>query len=178
MERDAESHSSAKEIDRICDAFEMAWGSDTRPSILDLVRQAADGQQSKLFYELLLVDLECRRKAGEHATREEYLRSYPNFSSQIEGVNFHYGDSAFAPESSGQKDPTPPTGPQMGALVDHFQLIQQLGSGAMGEVWKAWDTRLRRAVAIKLPRANLLSEGELRRFLREGQAASQLKHPQ
>ena len=56
--------------------------------------------------------------------------------------------------------------------------MKQLGAGAMGEVWQAWDTRLRRAVAIKLPRANLLSEAELRRFLREGQAASQLKHPQ
>ena len=178
MERDAESHSSDKEIDRICDAFETTWRSDPRPSISDFVARGTEAQQAKLFYELLLVELECRRNVGEQPSREEYLRAYPKFSSQIEGVNFHYGASAFAAEDGGAQEPTPANSPQVGTLINHFQLVQQLGSGAMGEVWKAWDTRLRRAVAVKLPRANLLSEAELRRFQREGQAASQLKHPQ
>ncbi len=178
MERDAESDSSEKEIDRVCDAFETAWRTETRPSIFDFVARGTAAQQSKLFYELLLVDLECRRKEGEQPSRAEYLRAYPQFSSQIEGVNFHYGASAFASDSSDAQDPAHARGPQIGTLIHHFQLVKQLGSGAMGEVWQAWDTRLRRAVAIKLPRANLLSEAELRRFLREGQAASQLKHPQ
>ncbi len=178
MERDAESHSSDKEIDRICDAFETAWRSERRPSISDFVSRGTEAQQPKLFYELLLVDLECRRNVGEQPSREEYLRAYPKFSSQIEGVKFHYGASAFASKDNGAEEPSPANSPQVGTLINHFQLVQQLGSGAMGEVWQAWDTRLRRAVAIKLPRANLLSEAELRRFQREGQAASQLKHPQ
>src|SRR6478672_4577630 len=101
MEPGAERHSSDKEIDRICDAFEMAWRSDARPAISDFVGQATESQQSKLFYELLLVDLECRRNAGEQPSREEYLRAYPKFSSQIEGVNFHYGTSAFASAGNG-----------------------------------------------------------------------------
>ena len=91
MERDAESDSSEKEIDRVCDAFEAAWRNEPRPSISDFVARGTAAQQSKLFYELLLVDLECRRKVGEQPSRQEYLRAYPQFSSQIEGVNFHYG---------------------------------------------------------------------------------------
>ncbi|HKG97365.1 MAG TPA: serine/threonine-protein kinase, partial [Pyrinomonadaceae bacterium] len=48
----------------------------------------------------------------------------------------------------------------------------------MGEAWKAWDTRLKRNVTIKLPHSSSLSDIELRRFLREGEAAAQLSHPQ
>ena len=47
----------------------------------------------------------------------------------------------------------------------------------MGDVWKAWDPRLQRPVALKVPRIENLSEGEALRFLREGRAAAQLRHP-
>ncbi len=48
----------------------------------------------------------------------------------------------------------------------------------MGEAWKARDTRVKRNVTIKLPHSRSLSENDLRRFLREGEAAGQLRHPQ
>ena len=48
----------------------------------------------------------------------------------------------------------------------------------MGEAWKAWDSRLRRNVTIKLPHNQSLAADDLRRFLREGEAAAQLSHPQ
>ena len=48
----------------------------------------------------------------------------------------------------------------------------------MGEAWKAWDSRLRRNVTIKLPHNHSLAANDLRRFLREGEAAAQLSHPQ
>ena len=61
--------------------------------------------------------------------------------------------------------------------IAHFELGDCLGKGAHGSVWKAHDTELDRTVALKIPRKEQLSRGEMDRFLREARAAAQLKHP-
>ena len=61
--------------------------------------------------------------------------------------------------------------------VGHFELIEQLGVGAFGSVWKARDTKLDRLVAVKIPRKSQLEAGEIEQFLREARAAAQLHHP-
>lgn len=58
----------------------------------------------------------------------------------------------------------------------HFELLDEVGLGAFGSVWKARDTRLDRIVAIKVPRAGHLDGGEAEMFLREARAAAQLTH--
>ncbi|MEO1498336.1 MAG: protein kinase [Planctomycetota bacterium] len=58
----------------------------------------------------------------------------------------------------------------------HFELIERLGLGAFGSVWKAQDTRLDRVVAIKFPRKGQLNAKEAESFMREARAAAQLKH--
>jgi WD40 repeat protein len=63
-------------------------------------------------------------------------------------------------------------------LLGKFQLLQRVGLGAYGAVWKARDTELDRLVALKIPHAgHLLSGEELERFQREARAAAQLRHP-
>src|SRR5262249_45462043 len=59
-----------------------------------------------------------------------------------------------------------------------FQLLERVGLGAFGAVWKARDTELDRVVALKIPHSGLLTaEDELERFRREARAAAQLRHP-
>ncbi|HWB10964.1 MAG TPA: protein kinase [Pirellulales bacterium] len=59
-----------------------------------------------------------------------------------------------------------------------FELLEELGSGSFGVVFRARDTELDRLVAIKLLRAGrLASRADLDRFLREARSAAQLKHP-
>src|SRR5262249_1550109 len=59
-----------------------------------------------------------------------------------------------------------------------FQLLERVGVGAFGAVWKAYDTELDRIVAVKIPHSGLLIESEEReRFGREARAAAQLRHP-
>jgi serine/threonine-protein kinase len=59
-----------------------------------------------------------------------------------------------------------------------FRLLERVGLGAFGAVWKARDTELDRVVALKIPHAGLLADGdELERFHREARAAAQLRHP-
>ena len=66
----------------------------------------------------------------------------------------------------------------IGCQVSHFYIIRQLGSGGMGVVYEAQDTRLPRSVAIKFLKSTLsMNSDALRRFKREAQLASSLNHP-
>jgi serine/threonine protein kinase len=66
----------------------------------------------------------------------------------------------------------------IGDTLSHYRVISLLGAGGMGEVYKAEDTRLKRAVALKvLPTALLQDPEAKRRLVVEAQAASALDHP-
>ena len=62
--------------------------------------------------------------------------------------------------------------------LGRYELIEVIGSGAFGNVYKARDPDLDRVVAIKIPRAGqLTSASEIERFLREAKSVAQLRHP-
>jgi len=65
----------------------------------------------------------------------------------------------------------------IGKTIGHYEVIQKLGSGGMGEVWLAEDTHLERKVALKFLPSDAATEEDRNRFIREAKASSALDHP-
>jgi serine/threonine protein kinase/formylglycine-generating enzyme required for sulfatase activity len=74
-------------------------------------------------------------------------------------------------------DETQTLGRETNQMIGHFRLLELVGQGGFGAVWRAEDTQLDRIVAVKMPKRGRMEASESKEFIREAQAAAQLKHP-
>ncbi len=81
-------------------------------------------------------------------------------------------DAAMARASAGNPAPPAP-----GTTFGRYRLIELLGAGGMGVVWRAWDPELGREVAIKQIRGGSRTPVAMERFRREAELAARLRHP-
>jgi eukaryotic-like serine/threonine-protein kinase len=127
-----------------------------------------------------LVELDTSERAGRlamlassdpelHRVLESLLKADAESSAELAPF-----DAAILPKPDRHRDPLG----LAGRIISHFEVREALGSGGMGVVYRAHDTRLGRAVALKflLPHYNLDASAKAR-FLREAHAAAALDHP-
>jgi len=158
----------ALQVDSVCDAFELSWKGGERPDLETYLKTTAMPLPT-LFVELVLIDMTYRQKAGEFPTLEEYADRFPHLGHALEDVTVPASQSL---QNSSDISLAVSKFPRL----DKFELKETLGEGAFGTVWKAWDTHLRRWVALKQFRESdsLLAHKLL---LREARAVALIDHP-
>ena len=123
--------------------------------------------------EVVLDEMRLRRSLGHAPRLSEYVQRFPSFAERLRD-QLHALDNTPAPERTAPSSaaPLPP------ARVPGFEILEEIGRGGMGVVYKAWQVRLKRQVALKMIRAGTLPDAQaLERFRREAETIARLQHP-
>jgi tRNA A-37 threonylcarbamoyl transferase component Bud32 len=128
-----------------------------------------------------LAEYVMRTDRGESVDREEFIAAHPELAEELRAYFADADavermvDSAAQGMADPEKDSEPPL--KVVRYFGDYELLEELGRGGMGVVYKARQTSLARMVAVKMILSGRLSHGdEVDRFRREAAAAAQLKH--
>jgi serine/threonine-protein kinase len=127
----------------------------------------------------LLDDYLRRLQAGEHPDREELLRHFPDLTRALECLE---ALESLAPPAGGDRADDGPAAPNEPAAelprdFGPYELLEEIGRGGMGVVYRARQKSLDRTVAVKMILASYLASPEhVRRFQAEAKAAARLRH--
>jgi WD40 repeat protein len=156
--------SAAKRINEVCNRFEVDWQAGRRPRIEDYLGDTPESARSALLHELVALEMDFRRQAGEDFTPEEYRARFPELVAT---------PTPFAGRDVGRAGPGAPL-----PAVPGYELLRELGRGGMGVVYSAWQSGLNRSVALKMVLAGARAGAEeLARFRTEAEAVARLQHP-
>lgn len=197
---DGLSSESSANLESCVARFEAAWQRGERPVLDDFLNGDNDPERRAQLLELVYTDLEYRLKAGESARIEEYFRRYPELAADREVVldllalEFDLRCRSPQPCLAEYQRRFPDLGDALATVVctnrpgiirrttsekeerrlGRYVLLEEIGSGSFGTIHKAFDSELRRTVALKVPHRAGLTDA---RFLREARSAAALRHP-
>ena len=139
-----------------------------------LGRYPALGPMDRLPPDLAAYEYRVRHLWGDRPGHEDYLRRFPAMQAELEELLAKVDRELASIRPSERQQPCEP----LPRKVGRYELIERLGHGGMGTVYKAVHTRLKRKVAVKLLRSDLLeNENAVLRFQREMEAVGRLNHP-
>jgi serine/threonine protein kinase/Tol biopolymer transport system component len=127
------------------------------------------GERAAFLLEACAGDDELRREAESLLTFRERTGGF------MDAPAMEVAAEALAREQARNRSPD---GQMTGRSISHYRVLEKLGEGGMGIVYKARDTHLDRLVAIKvLPAASVADPDRKKRFVQEAKLASSLNHP-
>jgi WD40 repeat protein/tRNA A-37 threonylcarbamoyl transferase component Bud32 len=173
-------------IDEVADRFESTWRNgapdDPKPPRIEDFLQGATGERRLLLLqELVQIDVECRAERGQRPKLEDYAVAFPELIDPDGCFPDHL--VCFAREvQSGRHPPAavamPAPEAKLPRVVGKYQLVEVLGQGSFGTVYRARDVELARVVAVKVPRTSAFTSAEQRqRFVNEARSTARLTHP-
>ena len=188
------------QINQICDQFEDAWKQNEPINIAEFLAMAPPAQRQGLLKQLLLIDIEFRRKTDDTCDPVIYTVLGPEAvdlavailgkkesSSDQQTMDLPAGsggsaaseDSAFelnvtiAPE----QDSAGSTDSSGSKRIGRYKLLQEIGEGGMGTVWMAEQQEpVRRRVALKVIKTGMDTKHVIARFEAERQALALMDH--
>ncbi len=184
-----------QEIDRVCRRFEAECKTGSRPQIEDYLGNTPEPARSQLRRELAAVDAEYRQPKPKSTVSVDTFIRRLNDSGLIVAAECRQlieelpterrpsSGEELAQELFRQKKLTRfqaqavYQGKTRGLVVGNYVVLDTLGRGGMGYVYKAQHRKMKRTVALKmLPSSSTRSAEAVRRFQREVEAAARLSH--
>lgn len=164
-------------IDDQCAEFERLWQIGKSPSIESFLVSATsisedvtETERETLLAELIVLDIDYRRRRGEKPSSEEYLKRFPKEQAAIQDVLVDDGKKATTFE--------PPAIEQLAKIFPSLEIIKLIGAGGMGAVYQARQKRLDRMVALKILPEEFCHDNKFAlRFTREARTLAKLHHP-
>jgi serine/threonine-protein kinase len=170
------SESLGRLVDQVCNRFEAAWQSGQRPRIAGHLSGWEGQPRTALLRELVLLDLDYRRAAGESPGPHDYLGPFPELDADWL-ANALASPATTGPTPLGETTLEGPP-PGLPRRVGDYHVLSEIGRGGMGMVLRVQDPILNRELAVKVVRPELRDRPELlRRFVEEAQITAQLPHP-
>jgi serine/threonine-protein kinase len=161
------------------------WQAGERVPVEDYLA-AHPGLADDALLDLIFQEVVLRERRGETPPLDEYVRRFPRLAETLR-LQFSV-DRALWESSSGSEDLDPSTRSTVRGAVpappgdlphlDGYEILDLLGRGGMGVVYKAWHLPLKRLVALKMIRSpGQAGSEELARFRTEAEAFARLQHP-
>lgn len=158
-------------IDNFCSEFEGKWQSNQPPTIESLLPEdLPEHERDALLAELIVLDVDYRQRRGETPTSQDYLDRFPDDSALIK--------EALNEDAKRTGSFEPPSVEDLAKLFPALEILELIGVGGMGAVYKARQAGLDRMVALKiLPKEFGHDVKFALRFTREARTLAKLNHP-